>query len=194
MSYKRLILASASPRRKEILEKYGYKPIIMESGFDETGIKARTPGELVKKLSLGKASSVVPLCRKGDLIIASDTVVSVDGKISGKPSSDEEAAMMIRNISGRKHQVYSGVTLIYLNNSDIKIKTFFDKTDVYVRELTDEEIDAYVKSGEPKGKAGAYAIQGLFGQYIYKICGDINTVIGLPGSRTFEAIREISRS
>ncbi len=193
MRYKRIVLASKSPRRKEILEKCGFEPIVMISECDESKVKEKDPGKLVKKLSIIKARDVAGKCKDGDVIVAADTVVSVDGTILGKPKTKKEAREMIRSYAGKEHYVYTGVTIIYKRKDKDEEYSFVDKASVTVSEMTNCEIKAYVETGEPMDKAGAYGIQGAFCKYIPKINGDFYTVMGLPIARTYRAIKEMTR-
>ena len=193
MRYKRIILASKSPRRKEILEKCGFEPIVMISECDESKVKEKDPRKLVKKLSIIKARDVAGKCKDGDVIVAADTVVSVDGTILGKPKTKKEAREMIRSYAGKEHYVYTGVTIIYKRKEKDEEYSFVDKAAVTVSEMTNCEIKAYVETGEPMDKAGAYGIQGAFCKYIPKINGDFYTVMGLPIARTYRAIKEMTR-
>lgn len=193
MRYKRIVLASKSPRRKEILEKCGFEPIVMISECDESKVKEKDPGKLVKKLSIIKARDVAGKCKDGDVIVAADTVVSADGTILGKPKTKKEAREMIRSYAGKEHYVYTGVTIIYKRKEKDEEYSFVDKAAVTVSEMTNCEIKAYVETGEPMDKAGAYGIQGAFCKYIPKINGDFYTVMGLPIARTYRAIKEMTR-
>lgn len=193
MRYKRIVLASKSPRRKEILEKCGFEPIVMISECDESKVKEKDPGKLVKKLSIIKARDVAGKCKDGDVIVAADTVVSVDGTILGKPKTKKEAREMIRTYAGKEHYVYTGVTIIYKRKEKDEEYSFVDKAAVTVSEMTNCEIKDYVETGEPMDKAGAYGIQGAFCKYIPKINGDFYTVMGLPIARTYRAIKEMTR-
>lgn len=193
MRYKRIVLASKSPRRKEILEKCGFEPIVMISECDESKVKEKDPGKLVKKLSIIKARDVAGKCKDGDVIVAADTVVSVDGTILEKPKTKKEAREMIRSYAGKEHYVYTGVTIIYKRKEKDEEYSFVDKAAVTVSEMTNCEIKAYVETGEPMDKAGAYGIQGAFCKYIPKINGDFYTVMGLPIARTYRAIKEMTR-
>ena len=193
MRYKRIVLASKSPRRKEILEKCGFEPIVMISECDESKVKEKDPRKLVKKLSIIKARDVAGKCKDGDVIVAADTVVSVDGTILGKPKTKKEAREMIRSYAGKEHYVYTGVTIIYKRKEKDEEYSFVDKAAVTVSEMTNCEIKAYVETGEPMDKAGAYGIQGAFCKYIPKINGDFYTVMGLPIARTYRAIKEMTR-
>lgn len=180
-----IILASASPRRREILTGHNIDFTIDVSDVDESHPKM-SPEELVKELSLRKASSV---SRKypGDIVIGADTIVSIDGEILEKPKDDEDAFTMINRIQGGSHQVYTGVTII----SPEDTVTFAEKTDVYVRMMTQEEIREYISTGEGRDKAGSYAIQGIFSKFIDRYDGDYENVVGLPGERVISEINKI---
>jgi len=142
-------------------------------------------------LSKMKADAVSNICETGDLIIAADTIVALDDKILGKPKTKKEAFEMIKSISGRMHNVYTGVTLIYKKKDGDVIDTFVEKTPVRVASLTNCEIHAYVDTGEPKDKAGGYGIQGIFGKYINGVEGDAFSVAGLPMARTYQHMKNI---
>ena len=193
MRFKRIILASKSPRRKEILEKCGFKPEIIVSECDESRINEKNPEKLVKELSKIKAYAVAERCVYGDVIVAADTVVSVDNKILGKPKTKKQAFEMIRSYAGKTHLVYTGVTLLYKKKSGTIERNFVDKAEVSVDNMTNCEIHAYVDTGEPMDKAGAYGIQGAFCKYIPKINGDFYTVMGLPIAKTYRCIKEMTR-
>ena len=173
----RVILASKSPRRQMLLKILGIDDfdIVPAVGEEDDG-GAETPEQAVCNIAGHKASEVKEKCGDDDLIIAADTIVYLDGKMLGKPRDEADAKRMLRSLSGRVHSVYTGVALIL---GDEKL-TDSVKTDVYFRELTDDEIDAYVKSGEPMDKAGAYGIQGMGRTLIDKIDGDFYNVMGLP--------------
>ena len=187
----KIILASASPRRKDILNQFGYEPEVIVADYDEHQIHEENPYELVKKLSYGKAHAVRKYGCDGDIIIGSDTIVVVDGKIYGKPTDKDDAFRMIKSISGRGHEVCTGVTVILCGKDVDKSETFCDVTEVHVVKMSDEQIWEYIATGEPMDKAGAYAIQGKFGRYVERINGDVYTVIGLSGARTFDAIEHL---
>lgn len=203
-----LILASGSPRRKEIISKYGYEFTIEKAEGEEQTDETR-PAEVVKVLSFKKAEEVaykvlnglVPLCKdmdinKGIHILGADTIVAVYDDnagldiILGKPRDRDEAACMIEMLSGRAHQVYTGVTLITVKGEETIIKSVAEKTDVYVKPMTKDEIDQYVATGECDDKAGSYAIQGIFGKYIDHFDGDFENVVGLPGQLVDNMIKE----
>jgi len=192
MNPERIILASKSPRRKEIMELCGYNPVIMVSECDESQVIEKDPKKLVEKLSCLKAKAVSEKCKNNDMIIAADTIVVRDKTILGKPKTKKEAFEMIRSLSGRDHDVYTGVTLIYKKKSGNKIISFVDRTSVTVSPMTNCQIHAYVDTGEPMDKAGGYGIQGSFGKFIPSIKGDYYSVMGLPMAKTYEAIRELT--
>ena len=196
-----IILASKSPRRKELLENAHCKIIICPSDADED-IKEDNPAELVKKLSLIKAEAVLkenPQIFKtlGDedesfkdesFILGADTVVYAGGKILGKPGDKAEARDMIKLLSGSVHSVFTGFSAIF---EDGKVITDYAETKVFVYPMTDEEIEDYINTDEPYDKAGAYGIQGLFGKYVEKIEGDYNNVVGLPVSKILHTIKKV---
>jgi septum formation protein len=180
----KVILASASPRRKEILGKTGIDFEVQVSDCDEN-IDENRPDELVMKLSELKAKAVA--AKNPDaIIIGSDTVVAHKGQIMGKPADRAEAISMIKSFAGDIHQVYTGVTIIIPYE---KTYTYNVCTDVHVLPMTDEEIERYVDTGEPMDKAGAYAIQGLFAPFISKIDGDYYNVVGLPISSVYAILK-----
>ena len=171
-----LILASKSPRRKELMEYVGEEFVISSAEVDESYDESLSPDKVVEYLSYIKA---MPLNNGENIVIGADTVVSVDGNILGKPIDEKDAFDMLKKLSGREHTVYTGVTLAKGEN----VNTFSVATKVYFYELSDEEILEYIKSGEPMDKAGAYGIQGKGCIFIEKIDGDYFNVVGLPVSR-----------
>lgn len=211
----KIILASGSPRRKELLEQAGYRFIIEVSDADEN-IQAEFPGTLVEELSHRKAGAVAAHylrpaqnCQPAGALaggtaktvasenvpsaagetasddavtlIGADTVVVLDGKVLGKPDGEEGAVRMLRALSGRSHQVYTGVSLLLIRDGVLTAEEKFHVcTDVTMREMTEEEIRRYVATGEPMDKAGAYGIQGKAAVFISGICGDYYNVVGLP--------------
>ncbi|MCI8950844.1 MAG: septum formation inhibitor Maf [Lachnospiraceae bacterium] len=185
----RLILASASPRRSQLMRQIGLKPEIMPSMAEEV-IDGLDPKALVMELSRQKAEDVAGKYQEGTVVIGADTVVSIDGRILGKPSNHREAAEMICLLQGRVHQVYTGVTIVW-NGSCKKKVTFAEQTDVSVYPMSEEEIYRYVESGEPMDKAGAYGIQGKFAAYIQEIHGDYNNVVGLPAGRLYQELKAL---
>ena len=180
MQNKKLILASGSPRRKEILEKAGFDFEIRVSDVDE-GIEFGTPADLVEKLSLIKAEDVAKFIKaekKSGLVIGADTVVALDGLVYGKPKDKEEAFEMLKSLRGRAHSVFTGVSLV--DTVSGKTSTFHDETKVFFKNPSDDELKAYIEGGEPMDKAGAYAIQGEGAFLIERIEGDYLNVVGLP--------------
>ena len=183
---KKVILASASPRRQELIKLIFDSVEILPADCDETlpeGIGAR---EAVEYLSKIKNEASAKLTEKENIVISADTVVSVDNEILGKPVDKEDARRMISLLSGKVHQVYTGVT-ISLNG---KAKTFSEKTDVEFFDLTEEEIEEYISSKEPYDKAGAYGIQGKAGLLIKGINGDYYNVVGFPIARLKREIED----
>ena len=182
-----IILASGSPRRFELLEMIGIKDFkVIADTADEVLTDGISPEEQVKKLSLQKAKNVAKHCLKDDIIIAADTLVYLGNKPLGKPDSRTDAGNKLRELSGQKHSVYTGVTLL-------KNDTFIseaEKTDVYFRDITEDEIDAYVETGEPMDKAGAYAAQGGAAVFIKRIEGEFFNVMGLPLCRLSEMLKD----
>ena len=184
---KTIILASASPRRKELLEKIGLRFKVEPSDYEEDMHSGLEPHELAQKISLEKAK-VVASKHENATIIAADTFVVFGGQILGKPHTEKEARKMLEAISGKSHSVITGFSIIDTGKNKALSKSV--ETKIYVRKLTLAEIDAYVKSKEPLGKAGAYAIQGLGAVFVEKIEGDYFNVIGLPLSALTEALKE----
>ena len=226
---RRIILASASPRRQELLRQVGLVPEVIPSHVDESGVDG-TPEQMVMELSRRKAEDVADEIRQRmsaadrsaapdnagaaeghggktssdagaapnvdsaetiqehtySVVIGADTVVAVDGRILGKPKSEDEAAAMIRLLAGRTHHVYTGVTMIFIPSGE-QI-TFAEGTEVEVYPMTEEQIASYVATGEPMDKAGAYGIQGYFAAYVKGIRGDYNNVVGLPVARVYQEL------
>ncbi|AZR73289.1 septum formation inhibitor Maf [Anoxybacter fermentans] len=182
---KKLILASASPRRRDLLKQIGLEFDIIPSNVDET-IKESDPVQLVKKLALLKAKDVAQ--RANGLVIGADTIV-VDGQtVLGKPGSKKEAFQMLKSLSGRKHQVMTGVAVVDSENNNEWVDV--EITQVYFRDLSDAEIERYVASGEPMDKAGAYAIQGKGALFVEKIEGCFFNVVGLPLLKTVQILKK----
>ncbi len=171
----RLVLASGSPRRRELLTRMGIEFTVEASDAEENA--SGTPREMVFTLCQVKAEAVAARHHSG-LILAADTLVSLDGQALGKPHSDEEAAAMLRSLSGRTHYVFSGMCLIDAATGARRVCA--QGSEICFRELTDEEIDGYVASGEPRDKAGAYAIQGGAAPFVAGYCGSYDNIIGLP--------------
>ena len=172
-----IILASGSPRRRELLEMLGIRDLLIIPALgEEKKDPALEPGELVKGLALAKAAEVAAGRAADDVIIAADTVVLHEKKVYGKPKSEDEAFKMLKTLSGQYHEVYTGVAII----KGSSILTDFEVTRVHFRELTDSEISAYIATGEPMDKAGSYGAQGLGCLFVDRIDGDFFNVMGLP--------------
>ena len=187
----KVILASASPRRKELLMQIGLDFDVCVSTCEEK-ITKTDPAEVVCELSAQKALDVWQKIKdKKGIVIGADTVVAYDGKILGKPGSEKEAVAMLTALSGHTHEVYTGVTFCYEEDDVEKQHTFYEKTAVTFYSMSQEEIESYVASGEPMDKAGAYGIQGSFAAYVKGIEGDYNNVVGLPIGRLYQEIKEL---
>lgn len=187
MNNVKIILASASPRRKELLEQIGVDFEIAVSD-KETEIDCVDPIEACRKQAYSKAVDIVEKSRlkysdKDFAVISADTIVAIEGKILGKPKDKSDARQMLETLSGRKHRVYTAV-FIYNSLKD-SYESFVEDTPVEVARLSSEEIEDYLKKKEPYDKAGAYAIQGYFSRYIVGIEGDYYNVMGLPVGRLY---------
>jgi septum formation protein len=177
-----LVLASQSPRRSELLRNAGIPFRVQPANVDETPLPGEAPEAHVCRLALEKASSAA-----GDLVLGADTVVVVDGWILGKPTDQEDAARMLRLLSGRKHRVITGICL-----KGREVIVDHDSTNVFFAELTEAEIQEYVATGEPMGKAGAYAIQGRASRFIERIEGSYGNVVGLPVAMVYRHLQRVS--
>lgn len=201
----KIILASASPRRKELLEQIGFQFSIQVSDVEEV-ITKTLPSAIVEELSAQKAKAVMDTVTGVEkaqaleenmatdagelLVIGADTIVACEDQILGKPKTPEQAKEMITLLQGRTHQVYTGVTLLYrTGQGNIQQKTFYEATQVSFYPMTEEEIDTYVATGDCMDKAGAYGIQGFCARYIKGIEGDYNNVVGLPVGRLYQEAR-----
>ena len=172
-----IILASASPRRKEILQMLGVKDMkIIPAKGEEAPMPGAKPDELVCALALAKGREVAGMAGTDDIVIAADTIVWHDGRVYGKPHSREEAVAMLSALSGNTHQVYTGVAVICGGREICEA----DRTDVRFRPIPQTEIEAYVNTGEPMDKAGAYGAQGIASVFVESIEGDFFNVMGLP--------------
>lgn len=188
---KRLILASGSPRRRELLDKFGIDYEILPAQGEESAPPELTPGERVKALSAQKAEETAH--RVNDpaaVILAADTLVELDGEVLGKPGAGERARAMLRALSGREHRVWSGVCI----REGERILAESECTAVRFRALSDAEIEAYIATGEPLDKAGAYGYQGLASLFVERIEGDFFNVMGLPVCRVGQMLREFGIS
>lgn len=192
----RFILASGSPRRKEILDKRGFVFEIIKSDNDEITNETE-PSKVVLELSKDKAENVYEKIKSdmsaaGDtVILAADTIVACDGKILGKPADREAAILMIKMLEGHAHQVFTGVTIISIKAGAVMRNSFYEKTDVFVKSMSMADIESYVDTGESYDKAGGYGIQGEFGKYIDHFEGDYENVVGLPGDRVVLELSKI---
>ena len=194
MDHVRIILASGSPRRTELLQTAGIVHEVVISGADED-VQEENPARLVEMLSSRKAEEVyerlVQQEPSGDLVvIGADTVVAADGKILGKPEDEEDARRMLRMLSGRSHHVYTGVTLCGRIGSVRREVSFSEESTVHVAQLTEKEISEYIDSGEPMDKAGAYGIQGAFMKFVSGIEGDYFNIVGLPVSHLYQEMKQ----
>jgi septum formation protein len=188
----KLILASASPRRAQILRDAGISFSIMSSAIDETGYPQEMPEQMVQRLADAKAELVAARAVGPLILVAADTVVVVDGQILGKPRSTEDARRMLELFSGRTHSVVTGVSAIRL--PEMQRRRFVETTLVTFLPLSSDEISRYLSTDEPYDKAGAYAIQGHAGRYIPRIEGCYFNVVGLPLARLVEMLRDLGWS
>ncbi len=193
----KIILASASPRRRELLGQIGIGFEVRISNVEER-VTTVEPAAVVEELSRQKAEAVYASLEadaEDMLVVGADTVVALEGQILGKPSDPEQAAEMLRRLAGNIHGVYTGVTLLYRSGSGmVQRRVFHESTKVEFFPMTEEEIRRYVQSGECMDKAGAYGIQGLFARYVKKIEGDYNNVVGLPVGRLYQEAKEWLKS
>ncbi|SKB76478.1 MAF protein [Lachnospiraceae bacterium] len=195
---RKLILASASPRRKELLTKADIPFTVVTSDKDEEYTATETPA-IVMEIARGKAKDVLEKVISGDpddnfVVLAADTVVSVDGKILGKPEDEDDAFNCIKNLQGRSHEVYTGVVIATKDmDKEPVFKAFYEKTIVEFYPVSDADIRAYIATGEPMDKAGSYAIQGGFAKYIKSIRGDYSNVVGLPIGRVCRELSGVLR-
>ena len=182
-----VVLASGSPRRAELMRMMGIGEFkVIPDGSEERMTPGLPPAQTVCDIALEKAKNVSRLCGVHDTIIAADTLVYVDGRPLGKPESRDDAAEMLRELSGRRHTVYTGVVLIKAD----KCVTGVEMTDVFFRRISDAEISAYIETDEPMDKAGAYAAQGRGAVFIERIEGDFFNVMGLPLCRLYLMLRD----
>jgi septum formation protein len=188
----RLILASSSPRRAQILRDAGLVFSVISSAVDETPIPGEAPGELVLRLANAKAELVAARSVGPAIVVAADTVVVLEGQILGKPRSTDDARHMLEKLSGHTHSVVTGVSLIRL--PDVEQRAFVETTLVHFDRLSANEITRYLATDEPHDKAGAYAIQGRAGRYISRIEGCYYNVVGLPLARLLSELHELGWS
>jgi septum formation protein len=188
----KIILASASTRRAEILRDAGISFTVMSSAVDETPIPGESAADLVQRLADAKAELVAARAVGPAIVVAADTVVLLDGHILGKPRTSDDARNMLAKLSGRTHSVITGATLIRL--PDAERRNFVETTQVHFATLSDDELSRYLATEEPFDKAGSYAIQGRAGRYIPRIEGCYFNVVGLPLSRLCHTLAELGWS
>lgn len=192
-----LVLASASPRRQELLRNAAISFTVQPADVDETPLEGESARECAERLARDKAMAVWKL-RPQDVVLGADTVVVVDGTILGKPADAADAARMLRMLSGRVHEVITGAAIVSGQSSVVsknnlpEVKVASETTLVTMSELSDEEIREYVATGEPMDKAGAYAIQGRASRWIPRIEGDYSNVVGLPVALVRGMLRDLS--
>lgn len=189
----KIVLASGSPRRKELLARTGMKfSVVVSDGEEKTDLT--DPAQAVEQLSQDKALAVAKMLegqQEVSLIIGADTVVAFKGEILGKPADEDDALQTLLKLQGKAHQVYTGVTILVKEQGRWKPYTFSEKTDVEFYPVSQNEILDYIKTGEPMDKAGSYGIQETFGIYVKGICGDYNNVVGLPVGRLVYELKKI---
>lgn len=181
----KILLASGSPRRKQLLTELGHEVTVVKPDFDESQIQCEVPAALVAALAEGKGQSVP--CPKGAMLVAADTVVVFKGTVLGKPTDEAEAQSMLRALSGQSHEVYTGVYLQYGHVT----RRFTDRAEVLFRDLTDQEIRAYIATGSPMDKAGSYGVQDS--GFAAEIKGSYYTVMGFPIERFAEISMEMEK-
>ena len=181
-----LILASASPRRQELLKIFGLPFSVRVADIDETMDTSLPPYDEVARVSRAKALAIPRSA--GDVVIAADTIVVCQGKVLGKPRDEDDAKAMLRLLSGRDHQVMTGCTVL----RGEKAETFTEVTDIHFRDLSENEIARYVASGEPMDKAGSYGIQGGAALFCSHMVGDYYNVMGLPVCRLGTVLRQMA--
>ena len=185
----KLILASASPRRKELLGKIGLEFDIIPAKGEEIVTKS-LPWEVVEELSFQKAKEIADMQTGECIVIGSDTIVANGEEIMGKPKDEADAFRMLSEIAGNIHQVYTGVTLIRTGDHP-KVITFAEKTDVHLYSMSVEELNAYIATKDPMDKAGAYGIQGDFAIHVKGIEGDYYNVVGLPIGKVYQELKRL---
>jgi septum formation protein len=188
----KLILASASTRRAEILREAGFSFVVLSSAVDETPFPGESPDVHVQRLAEAKAELVAARAIGPAIVVAADTVISIDGLILGKPRSTDDARRTLEKLSGRTHSVVTGVALVRL--PDAERRTFVESTLVHFAALSSEEILRYLATGEPHDKAGSYAIQGRAGRFIPRVEGCYFNIVGLPLSRLYRALIDLGWS
>jgi len=188
-----IILASASPRRCALLKQAGFTFTVIPSNADET-VQAAAPDQLVEELAFLKANEVYQRIKsdykgKDFMVIGADTIVYYDKEVLLKPADEQEAFDMLKMLSDRTHQVYTGIAIIQKSGGEKQTHLLHDKTDVTFYPISDYELKEYIATGDPLDKAGAYGIQGPFAVHIKEIHGDYNNVVGLPIAKLYQALR-----
>jgi septum formation protein len=184
------ILASKSPRRRELLSRFVTDFDIVVSDANES-YGATKPSEIVKELAKLKCDAIKDIDKSDTIVISSDTIVWADDEAIGKPKDLEDCERMMRKMSGKAHQVYTGLCVRhYYNNEVVTEDLIAEKTDVYFDELSDDEINEYIHTDEPYDKAGGYAVQGIFSKYISRLDGDFYTVVGFPVNAFYKIIKK----
>lgn len=187
---RQLILASGSPRRKQLLEQIGLEFTVVPSAYEEDMTLPMDPEILAKHLAHGKAAEVADKYSQA-VVIGADSMVIFDGEVIGKPKSEDEAKEMLKRLSGKKNQVVTGLSVICRESGqELAAATI---TDVYLRAISGDEIEEYVASGEPLDKAGSYAVQDRGGVFVEKIVGDYSGIVGLPLAPLWHLLQEIER-
>ena len=189
-----LILASGSKRRADLLGNCGYRFEVIKSDADESLIDEKDPAGLVQALSLLKARSVFDSLdedrKRGAVVLGSDTVVALGGEVLGKPENEEDAFRMLKKESGAVNTVHTGVAVVRYEDGEVRETVCHDAARVTFADLSDEEIRAYIATGEPMDKAGAYGIQGSFSMFIDRVEGNYFTVVGLPVNKAYRLLKE----
>lgn len=188
-----IILASASPRRSELLKQAGFEFTVIPSNADET-VNEAAPDKLVEELAFLKAGEVYQRIKsdykgKDFMVIGADTIVYYDKEVLTKPADEQEAFDMLKLLSDRTHQVYTGIAIILKSGGEKQTYLLHEKTDVTFYPISDYELKDYIATGDPLDKAGAYGIQGPFAVHIKEIHGDYNNVVGLPIAKLYQALR-----
>lgn len=185
----RIILASQSPRRKELLELMGLKFEVIVSNQEEVFEKNLTIEEQSKIIALGKAKSVFEKTDRDRIVIGSDTIVVKKNKIYGKPKNENDAKDMLLEFKNSKVQVITSIAILIQNGDIYEEYVDYDIADIYIKDMTNEEIDKWIQTGEAMDKAGAFAIQSKFSVFIEKIVGNYNTIVGLPIHKLYDVIK-----
>jgi len=185
------VLASASPRRKELLSQIGIKFKTCTSKKEEEILRS-LPEDIVKDLSYTKARDVYERGNRENIVIGADTIVVANEQVLGKPKDEKEAFEMIKMLQGDTHHVYTGVSIIWQQNNNTHVSSFYAVTEVELYYMNDDEIRNYISTREPYDKAGGYAIQGYFARYVKGIKGDYNNVVGLPIGKLYQVMNSLN--